>query len=418
MSRAISRSRLVIATLIGNTLEWYEFSLYLHFLPLFSILFFPSSSNVSSLLYGFMVFAVGFISRPLGSLFFGSLGDRFGRKFALILTITLMCVPTFCIGLLPTFAQIGIMAPLLLTLLRLLQGIPSGGEFPGVMCFLVESAGPGQRGWMGSWAFVGSQIGSIVSTLEIFLLQRKSSIETLTGWDWRLPFIIGGLLGLFGWYLRRSLHETTAFQGIEDRHKLTKTPIRDALRTQSRPLFRGFFLAALPLAGWYLVFVFSPLYASQVLGITPEKTLFINILMLTLCSILLPFVGKLTSSRHLAPSALLVALIAPFYFWVSQMNFATFLSLQILLIFCLSVHFALLPSVLAELFPTPVRYTCMGISYNLCNIFFGGAAPFLALTLFRATASPIPPGLLLSVCALVTLLALRTNGRSGRAQEK
>lgn len=403
----ISKNRLVVATLIGNTLEWYEFSLYLHFLPLFSILFFPSTSMISSLLYGLMVFAVGFISRPIGSLFFGFLGDRYGRKFALVLTITLMCIPTFCVGLLPTFAQIGIVAPVLLMLLRVFQGLPTGGEFPGIMCYLVEISSVKERGWMGSWAFVGSQFGSIVSTVEVLLLETKGPVETLTGWNWRLPFIIGGLLGVVGWYLRRSLHETASFERIEQSQKLSPSPIKEAFKKQRRPLVRGFFLSALPLAGWYLIFVFSPIFASQVLGITQGNALLINLLMLTFCSILLPIIGKFATPKLLTLSSLLIALLSPFYFWCSHLNFELFLLMQILMILCLSVHFALLPARLAELFPTAVRYTCMGISYNLCNIFFGGAAPLLALSLVQVNASPVAPGVFLSGCALITLFALK-----------
>jgi MHS family proline/betaine transporter-like MFS transporter len=405
-----TRGRIVLASIIGNMLEWYEFTLYLHFLPIFASIFFPSSSAANSLTRELLTFAVGFLSRPLGALFFGSLGDRFGRRFALVITIVMMSGPTFLIGLMPTYAQIGIFAPLLLALLRFIQGIPIGGEFSGCMCYLEEISPPKERAYMGSWAFFGSQIGSILSTLEVLFLKAHLPPEDYMSWGWRISFILGGFLGVFGWYLRRSLPETPYFKSLKTEQKLVHTPVRESTRHFSA-LATGFFLSALPVSGWYLIFVFTPLYFSEILGTNFENSLILNVLLLIFCNICLPFAGKLADKLPLKPilisTALGVALLSyPLYFLGSHLSVSNFLLLQILTITLLIFHFALLPKLLSSLFFTSIRYTSIGISYNFSNIIFGGAAPLFALSLIQITGNLAAPGFLLMASALITLTTL------------
>ena len=399
------------ASLVGNTLEWYEFSLYIQFAPLFSILFFNEKTRAVALINTLLVFAVGFLSRPIGALFFGHLGDRLGRKKALISSVLIMTAPTFLIGLLPTYAQIGLAAPIFLACVRLLQGFPTGGEFPGAMCYLVEIAPSNQRGMMGSWAFFGSQLGSILSIFEFLVLKNFMTQEQLVDWGWRVLFFLGGILGLGGFYLRQKLAESPLFQEIKDKKLIVRTPVLAAIKNYKLPLIKGFFLSVLPLSGWYLIFVFSPLYFSEILGMSFKQNLCINLGMLILSNIFLPIFGRFADRYNkrvlLIYSAIgTIVLSYPLYFIIGNSSLALFIFFETFAVLFLTIQFALLPQLLCELFPTPVRYTCVGISYSFCNILFGGAAPALALSITSQTNNPLAPAFLLMTCAIISLCAL------------
>jgi MHS family proline/betaine transporter-like MFS transporter len=201
----------VLAGAIGNVLEWYDFALYGYFAPVFSVLFFPSSDPSSSLMAAFGVFAIGFLARPLGALLFGYLGDTRGRREALAWSIILMALPTCLVGLLPTYAQIGIAAPIALMALRFLQGLSVGGEFTGSVTFLVEHAAPHERGYIGSWAGFSAQIGALLGSSVGTLAATNLTQESLHAWGWRVPFIAGSVIAVAGWSRsRRHLKNSVA----------------------------------------------------------------------------------------------------------------------------------------------------------------------------------------------------------------
>src|SRR5579883_2610675 len=231
-----SQRTAIIASIIGSGLEWYEFALYAYLAPVLSKVFFPPSSDLGPFISTLLIFAIGFIARPLGGLVFGYIGDHLGRKSALFSSIVLITVPTFLVGLLPTYAQIGAWSPFLLGLMRFLQGFPAGGEFPGAMCYLIESSSPKRRGYMGSWTFFGSQLGSIFSMVEVLLMEHFLPARDLETWGWRMTFIIGGVIGLLGCFLRQRLKETPIFHEVEKHHQIALTPIRSALKTQKKNL--------------------------------------------------------------------------------------------------------------------------------------------------------------------------------------
>ncbi len=400
----MKKLKLIGASIIGNTLEWYEFSLYVHFTPLFAVLFFPVQFGTHALTLTLLIFGLGFLARMTGGLFFGYIGDRFGRRRALLSTILLIAAPTALLAVLPTYAAVGMLAPFLLLAIRLLQSVPAGGEFPGVMCYLTEMAGPSSRGFMGSFAFLGSQLGSVLSTTEFLLCKSFISQENMLSWGWRLSFAFGALLGLTGFFLRKRLHETLAFQAAEP----SKKPILETVKHHKKALVQGALLSILPLSGWYLVFVFTPLYFSQVLNMSFFSVLLLNIAMLMLSNLLLPFLGHLAD--RFGPRKLFIwsawgtlLLAFPFYGFASGQSFILIFSFEALLIACLSVHFALLPSLLSALFPTSVRYTCVGISYNISNALLGGVTPVLAFSLVQHTELLWAPALFLVVSSLISL---------------
>lgn len=399
------------ANIVGNALEWYEFYLYILFTPLFAQLFFPADNRQASLLQALFVIAVGFFSRPFGAVLFGQLGDRRGRRVALLVSILLMTVPTFVIGFIPTYAQIGLAAPILIASMRLLQGIPAGGEFTGAMCYLYEISPPKRQGIMGSMVFFGSQVGAILSMSEFLLMEKFFTHHQIGEWGWRLSFILGGIIGLGGWYLRFKLQETPIFKELIKERKISSQPVLDSLKGYKVPLFKAFLLTSLTVSGWYLIFIFSPIYSSEVRQTGLGTELLITILLILLSNLCLPLFGWLADKSYkrslvIASCIATIVLAYPLYFCVVHDLFAPLLGLKILMAIILSVQFALIPQILCELFPAPVRYSSVGISYNICNIVVGGSSPFIALFLTRITGSFYIPMYMLMLTALLSLIAI------------
>jgi MHS family proline/betaine transporter-like MFS transporter len=229
----------ILATVLGNTLEWYDLALYGLLAPLFATLFFPASSDFSFFSHPFIFLAIGGVARPLGALFFGVIGDRYGRKTAMIASIVLMVLPVLLIGGLPTYAQIGFTATILLALVPFIQGFCAGGEFSGSIVFLSETAPPKLRGATSSWAVFGFLIGMLLGAIDIYLLENHLSPEQFEAWGWRIPFLFGGFLALFAFFLRRMLHETPVFLHAQERGETAKSPIIEALKQHKKQVLQA-----------------------------------------------------------------------------------------------------------------------------------------------------------------------------------
>ncbi len=397
---------------MGNILEWYEFGLYAYLAPVISRIFFsPSHTELAAIINVLLIFAIGFLSRPLGGIFFGYIGDRYGRRIAILSSIMMTTIPTFLIGLLPTYAQIGPWAAWLLVLLRLFQGFPVGGEFPGTICYLTESAPAGKRAYLGSYAFFGSQIGTLLNIVECLLMEHYLAPEQLAAWGWRLSFIIGGCIGLLGFTLRYRLTETPLFSALEKKDHVTKTPIRKALHGYKKKMVYAFFIAALPLGGYYMVFVFTGIYLEQFTHTSVSLGLVITAAYLLLSTISLPLCGKLGDryglKKLLMSSSIAIAILSfPFYYFAGHGLLLMTAVLGICLVLLLSLHFALISQSLSGLFPTSVRFTSLAFSYNLCNMILAGTAPFFALYAVKATHNTTSPAFVLMLLALCTFTAL------------
>ncbi len=408
----VSRAKLrliVSATLIGNTLEWYEFYLFVQFAPIFTALFFPTYSRKAAIVGTFLIFGVGFIARPFGTLFFGHIGDRFGRRIALISSILLMTFPTLCIGLLPTYATIGIMAAVLMACLRFLQGVSTGGEFTGAMCYLTEFAAPDKRGIMGSWVFFGSQIGAILSISEFLVLDNFVSEHHLAEWGWRITFIVGGLIGLIGWYLRKKLKETPPFMALQKEGKITTLPIIDTFRHHKIPMIKSFLLCAFLLAGWYLVFIYAPVYSAQILNRDFSEQMLMLLGMIVLSNLCLPIFGILADKGYtkiLWSISCFGGILLAYPLFVSHDSFALEVFLRALASILFTIQYSLLPMLICGLFPTHVRYTGVGVSYNFCSVFLGGGAPFFTLILSNVTENYLVPIFFLIITSLLSWGAL------------
>lgn len=406
---------IIIATLLGNTLEWYDFALYGYLTPFFLTLFFPEKDPSTSLIHAFIVLAAGYIMRPLGSLSLGYFGDRFGRKKALIITVILMTIPVTLIGCLPTYAQIGLTATLLLAIFRLIQGFAGGGEYPGVMTFLVESSPMRIRGFFGSWAYFGIQLGTLIGALEFFLLDSSLPKSSLEAWGWRLPFFIGGLLGAVGLILRKKLHETPLYREAREAHQVIKTPIFEAFRKHKIEMVKSFGLSILDAIGYNTLVIFSTAYFSIILKMKlvhalaiNTATVFFTMIFMPLCGWLSDIIGKKT--QMVIASSLFVLLSYPLYLLYMHRTLHHALAGQAILSLLLAFYLAPLPAVASELFPTPVRYTCFAVSYNIGIAFVGGCTPLLLTYLISRTGFLLIPSLYLilaGLCALITLAFIR-----------
>jgi MFS transporter, MHS family, proline/betaine transporter len=401
----------ILAVTIGSVLEWYEFYLFIYLSPIISLHFFSHTSEVSAWLKTLAVFAIGFLSRPLGALIFGHLGDRLGRKPALFTSIIMITAPTIAISLIPGYAQIGLAAPIILCFLRLLQGLPVGAEITGAMCYLYEEANPRRRTYISSWTFFGSQIGALFCTVEIWILQQKLSYTELAGWGWRVSFLIGGVIGLFGLLLRYRLRESPLFIELKESHELSPAPIKESFTSHKLKIGKGILLSASMMAGNFVLFFFFASYFERILQKSFSQSLIISAIMLTISIISLPFFGKLAnryskSSLFLWSVIGLTAIAYPLFYSVNYLSFPLFMTLYILAVLLMTMSFAILPALLSELFPTRVRYTCLGVSYNLCSSLLGGTAPIACLYLIHKTHISTSPALVIIVTSLMTLGAL------------
>ncbi|MDK2743441.1 MAG: MFS transporter [Nitrospira sp. BO4] len=403
----------VLAGAVGNVLEWYDFALFGYFAPVLSLLFFPSSDPSLSLIATFSVFAVGFLARPLGALLFGYWGDTRGRREALAWSILLMALPTCLVGMLPTYAQIGLAAPLALTALRFLQGLSVGGEFTGSVTFLVEHAAPAERGYIGSWAGFSAQIGALLGSGIGTVAAASLTHEALQEWGWRIPFLSGSLIALVGWYLRRRIPESPAFERLQQTGSVSSSPARELLLSHRAPLLQVIGLVLLHGVAFYMFYVFLPTYLTRVTDLPMSTTLTINTVCMALLAVLIPVMGKVSDRvGHrwiLAGGAAGLALgTVPFFLWLSSGQIALIIAAQTLITVFVAAYMGPFFAIVATLFPVSRRYTGLSLSYNIAAALFGGTAPLLATILIERSGNVLAPGWYVSLCAILSLIVLST----------
>jgi MFS family permease len=398
----------VIATTLGGVIEWYELFLYVYWAPLISQIFFSTDSYFAASMNTLFVFFVGFLARPIGGLLFGHMGDRYGRKVSFVRSIILITLPSFVMGILPSI-KMGLLAPIILGLLRFFQGLPAGGELPGAMCYLAESAPKEKRSFICSFSFFGPQIGVIISMLECYFFDKYMSHDFLISWGWRISFMIGGIFGLFGYYIRHKLKETPAFLNLEKNRKVLHKPIIESILRHKKELIFGFFASFLDVVGFYMFSVFLGIHFNNVLKISITENLLLTTLSLALSTITLPFIGMLGDRfrirRLLIGSAVgMLIFTFPFYLLVTHTNSLLYITIfELLLMLLLNVQFALLPCLLAELFPTSTRYTGIGMSFNLCDSVIGGITPLAALFLTSFIGNVATFSVFIIIASLISL---------------
>jgi MHS family proline/betaine transporter-like MFS transporter len=399
--------RAILAAVIGNVLEWYDFAVYAYMATIIAKQFFPAQDEISSLLSAFAAFGVGFVVRPLGGIVIGRLGDVRGRKAALILTIVLMAAGTVMIGLTPSYASIGVAAPMLILIARLLQGFSAGGEWGGATAFIVEWAPAGRRGLYGSLqqssvAFgllLGSGIAAAVSTL--------LSAATVEGWAWRIPFLLGGLLAPIGLYMRRNIEETPMFTRFV-RQDAAPAASSSAWRLAGRAL--GF--TVLWTVSYYIVLSYMPTFLQKQVGLPRTQALWATTAGLLLLVLAAPALGHLSDRIGRKP-LLLTACVAfvllpyPLFTWMlSAPSLAIAIVVQLVLALAIAVFSGPGPAAIAEIFPTAVRSTWMSAGYSIAVAVFGGFAPFIATWLIARTGNPVSPSFYVIAAAFVSMAVI------------
>jgi MHS family proline/betaine transporter-like MFS transporter len=406
-SKSLRERRAIIAGLAGNVMEWYDFSVYGYFASSIGRHFFPTQDAVSSLIAAFGVFAAGFLMRPLGSLLFGHIGDKMGRKAALTASVALMAIPTFLIGALPSYQQVGVTASALLVLMRLFQGLSVGGEYTISAIFLVEQSGAGRRGFFGSFAEVGAcsgvLLGSALSALVTSVLDRAM----VDSWGWRIPFLIGVTVGIVGLYIRRHGIEESAPQ---DRQRITASPIREAF-TEWRTILRLIGLGAVGAVGFYMSFVYVTTYLRQIDHIAQSTALDINTVSMAVLLLLLAPVGALSDRRGRKPVLLIATggmlLMAWPLFWMLHHN-APFVILfgQIGFAVLSACFWGTIPATMVELVPERVRCTVLSLGYNTGMAVLGGLTPMVAVYTIKRSQYDLSPAFLLMAAAAVSVIVV------------
>lgn len=406
-------TRTLMAGAIGNVLEWYDFALYGYFAPVFAATFFPSEQPSVSLLSAFGVFAIGFLARPLGALLFGYIGDTLGRREALAWSIILMAIPTVVVGMLPTYATIGIAAPFALTCCRFLQGLSVGGEFTGSVTFLVEHAAPSQRGYIGSWAGFSAQVGALLGSGVGALVASNLTDEALHQWGWRIPFLLGSLIAFVGWYLRTRIPESPAFEQVRQAGALSAAPIREVFTHQRVAIAKVIGLVWLHGVGFYLLYVYLTTYLSTVTTLPFGTVLTMNTACMLLLAVLIPLMGYLSdrvghTALLLIGAAGLAITTYPSFVWLTSGDLSLVWTAYVWLTVLMSCYLGPFFAVVVTLFPTAQRYTGLSAGYNIAAALFGGTAPLVATLLIEWSGNTLSPSLYLGLCALISLSIILT----------
>lgn len=408
-----SLAKTVTTSMIGNLFEWYDFALFGYFAPIIGSLFFPSEDKTVQLISAFGVFAAGFLVRPIGGVIFGHIGDRMGRKKALVLTILLMAIPTAIIGLLPTYESIGVWAPILLVFMRMLQGISMGGNYGGSITFTTEHTDPARRGLIGSFAVTSCLIGILLGSATAAIFANIFGDAELAAWAWRIPFLLGIVICLVGFYMRRSIPESPEYVEVEETGHLSTHPLVEVFTSHGRTMFKVILAVMLHDLSFYILFVYMATHLSEQLGLPKSTALTINSINLLFVSFFTVFAGWLSDKigRKVVLSisaALFVVLTIPLLSIVNTSSDTTvILVAQMILAIAVGGYFGPLPALLVESYPTEVRFSAVAITTNISGSLFGGTAPILIAYLISITGQNMVPAYYLTGGAVVALISLR-----------
>jgi MHS family proline/betaine transporter-like MFS transporter len=406
--RAVRRA--VKAAALGNAMEWFDFGVWGYLAAILGHVFFPSSNDTAGLLYSFATFAVAFFIRPFGGLVFGPLGDRIGRKQVLAVTMLMMAVSTFAIGLIPSYQAIGYWATVLLVVCRLAQGFSTGGEYGGAATFITEYAPDKKRGFYASFLESGTLVGYIGAAGLITLLTAAVGDDTMREWAWRLPFLIAGPLGAIGLYLRVRLDETPAFQKLE-----AVEPAKSEFKDIFGAYLPRLVLCVALVAGYnvndYLVLTYLPTYLTAELHYKETHGLIILLATMVFLLLIINQVGKLNDRFGRKPVLLtgmlgFLVFSVPAFLLVKQGSVVAVAGGLLILGLSLVCFLATMSAALPALFPTHVRYGSLAIGYNVSTSLFGGTAPFVVTWLISVTDNDLMPAYYSTVAALVGMVAV------------
>jgi MHS family proline/betaine transporter-like MFS transporter len=411
MSKPLVRT--VITSMMGNLFEWYDFILFAYFAPVIGRLFFPPTDETTQLISAFGVFAVGFIVRPLGGIVFGHIGDKIGRKQALVWTIMLMAIPTAIIGLLPTYSQIGILAPVLLIIMRMFQGFSMGGNYGGSITFTTEHSDPAHRGLIGSFAItsclVGILLGSATATLFSYILGEAQ----LNAWGWRIPFLLGIFICLIGYYMRLKIPESPEFLEDKDSGTDIRWPITQVFSQYGKTLVAVVLAVMLHDLSFYVLFAYMTTYLTRQLHLAEGIAFTINTLnLVAVCvfTVLGAWLSdKIGRKRVMSSAAILfiVGTIPLFSLINTTPDMVTIFLAQLVFAVAAGGYFGPTPAMMVETYPTAIRFSAITITTNISGPLFGGTAPILVTWLIDKTGSNMVPAFYLTGAAIISFISLK-----------
>ncbi|WP_030379182.1 MULTISPECIES: glycine betaine/L-proline transporter ProP [unclassified Streptomyces] len=415
--------RAVKAASLGNAMEWFDFGIYSYLAVTIGEVFFPSGNDTVQLLSSFATFAVSFLVRPLGGMVFGPMGDKIGRKKVLALTMIMMAIGTFAIGLIPSYTAIGFWSPALLILFRLVQGFSTGGEYGGASTFIAEYAPDRRRGYFGSFLELGTLAGYVGASGLVTILTAVLGSDGMHSWGWRVPFLVAGPIGLIGLYLRLKLDETPAFQKLEDSsaHRASEaaSTVESTAKGDIAKIFREYWptlILCICLVGAYnicdyMLLSYMPTYLSDEMGYSETHGLLILIVTMVVLMLVINQVGKVSDRVGRKPVLMtgmlgFLVLSVPSFLLVQQGSLAAVSGGMLMLGLSLVCLLGTMSAALPALFPTQVRYGSLSIGYNLSASLFGGTTPLVITALISVTGSELMPAFYAVAAALVGVVSV------------
>lgn len=405
--------KVMTSSAIGHFVEWFDFAVYAYAAPVIAALFFPQTDPAAALMAVFAIYAVGFVARPVGAFLLGHLGDRLGRKRVLAGVILVMGISTTLIGLLPTYAVIGVAAPVLLVVLRMVQGLSAAGETIGSNSFVAEHSPTARRGFNVGMVYTWSNLPPVIAALLVLTLTTILPPEAYQAWGWRVPFLLGAPLAVVGLYIRTRVDESPAFLEMRENRQVESAPIRTVFREQWRNMLVCFSIAAVASLGYYSLTGYFFSYMTVTIGLESSAALISNSIALLITFFTVP-VAALVSDRIGRRRMLLIAglfgavIAVPAYLLVGVGTLGAAIVSQGLLGLALGLFFGPAGPAFVELFPARVRYTGASISYNLGFTIFGGTAPLLATWLIGVTGSTVAPAWYVVIITVLALLVVVT----------
>lgn len=402
--------RVASAAAIGNFVEWFDSAAYAVMSVTIAALFFPEFSVTAGLLATWAIFAGGFIARPLGAAFFGRYGDRIGRNKMLGLCVIIMSAATFCIGVLPTFDTIGVLAPILLFLFRAVQGFTTGGEYTGSAAFIVEYAPAGKRALYASVIPVTVGLATVAGALLGAGLSASLSDESMAAWGWRVPFLLAAPLGLIGLYIRSKVDDTPVFREMEQTGQVVKKPLTEAIRQCSRQIFTLFGYSITNAVGYYLMSSYMIAYMTKELHYSAAESMLTSVVAMLAYSFACPLMAALSDRFGRKPMLIaaclgFVVVTIPAFSMMSLGLGYAMLGTSMLAMLVAVIGTSNVPA-LVEMFPSSVRTSGAAIGYTLAYVLFGGTAPFVATGLVAGTGNALAPGFYLMVVAVISTLVV------------
>ncbi|MFI7067501.1 MFS transporter [Kribbella sp. NPDC050124] len=405
--------RAVTAASVGNFVEWFDFGFYGYLAATLSTVFFPSDNPTSGLLATFAVFGAAFVVRPLGATYFGAIGDRLGRNRVLAITVLMMSIATFVVGLLPGYASIGVLAPVLLLVLRLVQGFAAGGEPGGAATFLAEYSPDRHRGAIVSFWHVSSFLALIASSGLALLLYAVTTDAQMLAWGWRIPFLAALPAGFIGLYIRLRIEDTPAFRSLENAGEKARTPLRDVIHYDLRRIVRVFLLAAVQQFAFYTIFVYIAIYMRTQAGYSSTDGTAATLVAVASALIVVAPAGALSDrigrKRVLIASCVLLAILAwPMLSLINNHRLALAVIAAVGLSIPLAGFMGAAAATFPEAFPTRRRYAGMSFAFGIAAAVFGGTAPYLSTWAIDRIGDPLAPAYLLIGTAIISLIAACT----------